>query len=131
MRLKKLLASLGAACVIASSFAVPAHAEYITAFEEYDKYVVDTDSFFYPDKKDPYHRFNCMVWRYTDAENTQKKPYTFQFKFEKNKWYFLEKVSEDKYEWTVAEDRSIASDILRVCMPFLGKTNVIDKSQYR
>lgn len=130
LNLKKTFAALATAVAISVPFASTTHAEYITAFEEYNKYVVDTDSFFYPDKKDPYHRFNCIVWQYTDAENKHKKAYTFQFKYDKNQWYFLEK-DGDKYNWTLAENKSIASDILRVCMPYLGTTNLINKNEYR
>lgn len=128
MKMKNLICGtmLALGTIMAGSSSIT-HAEYITAFEEikYDKYVVDTDSFFYPDKEDKYHQFNCIVWRYTSANDEKGKPYTFRFKYNDNSWYVAERDKDNKLIWVKVENKSIASDVLRVTLPYLGKTNIV------
>jgi hypothetical protein len=121
MKFKKLK-SLILAGMISTSVLVPsiANAQYITAYEKvvYDRYVVDTASFFYPDKDDKYNKFNCIVWHFV-SDTDKGSPFTFKFKFDNNKWYIHE-TTKDKSHWVVVENNSVASDVLRVCLPYLG-----------
>ena len=124
MKISKKLKSILLAGMISTSVLAPsmANAQYITAYEKvvYDKYVVDTASFFYPDKDDKYNKFNCIVWHYT-SDTDKGSPFAFKFKFENNKWYIHETV-KDKSSWVIVENNSVASDVLRVCLPYLGTT---------
>jgi hypothetical protein len=130
MKIKNLICG---ALAVGAMFAVNpgvSHAEYLTAFEDvrYEKYVVDTDSFFYPEKNDKYHQFNCIVWKYTSSED-KGTPYTFRFKYENNKWFIAErKKGKEDLVWVEVENKSIASDVLRVSLPYIGHT-VIEKNR--
>ena len=98
------------------------NAEYITLLEEthYEKYVLDTDSLYYPDKDHKFNQFNCIVWFY-DAPDAKGIAYTLRYKFEKNKWLMAEK-DGDKLVWDELEENSVASNALRVVLPYIGHT---------
>ena len=125
MKLKRLVCG----CLVAMSAVMlnpeVTNAEYLTAVEEikYDKYVVDTDSFFYPDKNDKFHQFNCIVWHYTSAED-KGTPFTFRFKYNNNQWKVAERNAKKELVWVDVENTSIASDVLRVAMPYIGHSAV-------
>lgn len=122
MKLKNLIgATLVIGCLMNTSPTI-SHAEYITAFEDikYEKYVVDTDSLYYPDENHKFDQFNCVVWYYTSPED-KGKPYTFRFKFEKNVWKLAEK-DGDKLVWEMFEDTSPAANVLRIVIPYIGHT---------
>ena len=100
-----------------------ASAEYITAFEQqiYEKYVVDTQSIFYP-KKHNADMFNVLVWVYTDKNNPEKaQPYTYRFKYEDGAWkVFMKNSKDDEGRYEKFDNDSIAQRVLRVCLPFLS-----------
>jgi hypothetical protein len=120
MMKNKLLSAL----ILGTSFALAtpmvASAEYITALEDihYEKYVVDTSSIFYPNPEDHRSQFNVTVYYYNDIKNPDKNQmYTFKFKFDEKNMQWLIHTSEDK--WETVEAKSVASDILRTCIPYL------------
>ena len=123
MKFKKILASVILAGTLMNVAPAISHAEYITAFEEikYEKYVVDTDSIYFPDKKHKFDQFNVVVWYYT-SEKDKGKSYTFRYKFDKNVWKLAEQ-DGDKLSWETFEDTSPAADILRAVIPFIGHSS--------
>lgn len=120
-KVKRAICSLAASIALFSVVPNNCNAEYITAFEEikYEKYVVDTDSFFYPNEKDKNSQFNCIVWKYTSAED-KGSPFAFKFKFENNKWYIHERNKKNELEWVDVDPTSIAAGVLRVALPYIG-----------
>ena len=120
MMKSKLLSALILGTAFAFATPMVANAEYITALEDihYEKYVVDTSSIFYPDANDHRSQFNVTVYYYNDIKNPDKNQmYTFKFKFDEKSMQWLIHTSEDK--WENVEPKSIASDILRTCLPYL------------
>ena len=130
MNLKKTLVSFAVlGSIVGSTYGV-SHAEYLTAYEDihYEKYVVDTASFYYPNPKNKLNEFNCIVWRYT-SESDKGSPFTYRFRFVNNTWKIAERKNPDAdLEWVKVESNSIASDVLRVSLPYLGKTNTVDRN---
>lgn len=115
---KKVIASALLALGLIWSIPNISFAEYITASEtmKYEKYVVDTTSIFYPNKDDHRSMFNVIVWFYNDYNDQSKgSAFCFKYKFEDNQWKIH--ASDDK--WNVVENNSIASDVLRVTLPYL------------
>lgn len=120
MMKNKLLSAL----ILGTSFALAtpmvASAEYITAVEDvhYEKYVVDTTSIFYPDPNNHLGQFNVAVYYYNDIKNPDKgTQYVFKFKFDEKDMKWNIHTADDK--WEVVEAKSVASDILRVVLPYL------------
>ena len=129
MNIKRAICALAASTALFAVVPSDCNAEYITAYEEivYDKYVVDTDSFFYPDEKRKSDMFNCIVWEYKSAED-KGQPYTFRFKFEDNAWKIAErKKGHEDLVWVKVETNSIASGVLRAALPFIGHSAVDKK----
>lgn len=129
MKIKHILSTLLITGVLFNATPNTSHAEYITAFEDikYEKYVVDTDSLYFPDPKHKLDQFNCVVWFYTSATD-KGTSYTFRYKFDKNEWKLAEHDSKtDKLVWETFEDTSPAANVLRVVIPFIGHT-AIDKN---
>lgn len=135
MKIKNVVAALALGTVLMGSTSV-GHAEYITALEEYhyEKYVVDTDSLYYPDPKHKFDRFNCLIWFYEKPDQQKGKPYTLQYKFEDNTWKMAEKVTEkdgkEKLVWDKLEENSVASNVLRIVLPFIGHS-AVDTGDYK
>ena len=131
MKLKKMIAAGLLSCAAFTAFHMPsASAEYLTAYEDikYEKYIVDTASFYYPDEKNKLGQYNCIVWYYTSKED-KGTPYTFRFKYENNQWNVAERDSKGNLMWAKVDNNSVASDVLRVSLPYLGKTtNKVDRS---
>lgn len=125
MKLSNVLkASVVAGILIATNPCV-SDAEYVTAYEEvhYEKYVLDTNSFYYPDKKHKLAQFNCLVWCYTDKnDENKKKPYTFRYRFVEDHWELAEQ-DGDKLVWAKFDNNSPASYILRVALPYINNRN--------
>jgi hypothetical protein len=127
MNLRKILSGMLVMGAVLTSASSITHAEYITAYEEikYDKYIVDTDSFFYPNKNNMNNEFNCIVWHYTSNDD-KGQPYTFRFKYENNTWKIAERKGKgEDLVWVTVEANSVASDVLRVSLPSIGKTNIV------
>ena len=129
MKIKRALCALAASTALFSIAPSDCNAEYITAYEEikYDKYVVDTDSFFYPDEKHKDSQFNCIVWYYNGPED-KGQPYTFRFRFENNTWKVAERNKDKELVWVKVEANSIASGVLRATLPFIGHS-AVDKKE--
>jgi hypothetical protein len=121
MNIKRALCALAASTALFTVVPSDCNAEYITAYEDikYEKYVVDTDSFFYPDVNDKENQFNCIVWYYQSA-NDKGQPYTFRFRFENNNWKVAERNKKKELIWVKVESKSIASGVLRACLPYIG-----------
>lgn len=116
----KLLSALILGTTFALATPMVASAEYITAMEDihYEKCVVDTSSIFYPDAKDHKNQFNVVVYYYNDIKNPDKNQmYTFKYRFSEEDMQWTIHTSEDK--WENVEPKSVASDVLRTCMPYL------------
>ena len=130
MKLRKLICGALVVGSMLSMVAGVSHAEYLTAYEDikYEKYVVDTASFYYPDKNDKYNQFNCIVWRYT-SDTDKGSPFTFRFKYVDNQWKVAERDKNNKLIWVKVENKSIAAGVLRATMPYLGKTNNVKKTE--
>jgi hypothetical protein len=130
MKLKKFITAALAFGMFTGISPAVSHAEYITALEDihYEKYVVDTDSVFFPDKEHKLNAFNVIIWSYT-SETDKGIAYTLRYKFEKGEWKMAEKVKtedgKEKLEWDKLEENSVASNVLRIMIPYItssGKT---------
>ena len=129
--MKKIFKAKLAAMLLTGTFAVSAmsvftsvaNAQYITAFEQqvYEKYVVDTQSIFYPEKHTT-DMFNVLVWAYTDMKDPEKaQPYTYKFKYEDRTWkIFSKRDKADEGRYIAFDNDSIAQHVLRVCLPYLS-----------
>ena len=111
MRIRNLLS----AAIIAAGLTIPSvsSAAYITAYQNivYEKYIVDTNSIYNPDK----NHFNCVV--YTFHSDTDKgHPYIYKFLYDENEMTW--KIHADG-EWNIVEPKSLAADVLKVCLPYL------------
>ena len=111
MRIRNLLL----AAIIAAGLTMPSvsNAAYITAYQNivYEKDIVDTNSIYNPDKD----HFNCVV--YTFHSDTDKgHPYIYKFFYDENEMTW--KIHADG-EWNIVEPKSLAADVLKVCLPYL------------
>ena len=120
---KLILMALAGTFSVVNILPSTASAEYITAFEQqiYEKYVVDTQSIFYPEKHST-DMFNVLVWTYTDMKNPEKaQAYTYKFKYEDRTWkVFSKKNKDDEGRYITFDNDSVAQHVLRVCLPYLS-----------
>ena len=118
MKIKTLLL----ATLISSMNIIPSvtHAQYITVLEEthYEKYVVDTNSLYYPDKKHKFEQFNCIIWFYDNPELVNGTPYVMQYKFEDNTWKLAEQ-DGNKLVWNKIKENSVAANTLKIMLAYI------------